>query len=74
MRTKLAILFAWIFGTFAFLAHLVAMVASVTDKSVFGIDFTTWLLISISEAMISMIGYLDHFAHRGGALTGKPNE
>ncbi len=74
MRTKAAIIFAWIFGTFAFFAHLAAMVALVTDKIVFGIDFTTWLFISISEAMISVIGYLDHFAHKGGALTGKSNE
>lgn len=73
-RTKIAIIGAWIFAVFALLAHFAAMVALVTDKIVFGIDFTTWLFISISEAVISVIAYLDHFAHRGGALTGKPNE
>lgn len=74
MRTKLAIYFAWLFAVFALLAHFAAMVALVTDGIVFGVDFPSWLFISMSEALISVIGYLDHFAHKGGALTGKPNE
>jgi len=74
MRAKLAIYFAWLFGVFALFAHLAAMIALVTDGIIFGVDFTSWLFISMSDALISVIAYLDHFAHKGGALTGKPNE
>lgn len=74
MRTKIAVIIAWLFGLFAFLAHFAAMIALVTDKIVFGIDLTTWLFISMSEALLAVIAYLDHFAHKGGALTGRPNE
>lgn len=73
-RTKGALLGAWIFGILAFFAHGAAMTALVTDKVVFGIDFTSWLFISLSEGMLSVIAYLDSHAHRIGIWSGKPNE
>lgn len=74
MRTKIALYGAWLFATFAFLAHLAAMVSFVTNQAVFGMEAPSWLLISVSEALIAILGYLDHFAHKAGALTGHCNE
>ena len=74
MRTKIAIYGAWLFATLAFLAHLAAIASVITRQTVLGLDPILWLFISISEALIAIIGFLDHFAHKGGALTGKPNE
>ena len=74
MRTKIAIYGAWLFATFAFLCHIAAVVSLVTRQLVFGLDPSAWLLISMSAALIAIIGYLDHFAHKSGALTGHRNE
>lgn len=74
MRTKIAIYGAWLFAAFALLAHIAAMVTLVTQQAVLGLDPILWLFISISEALIAIIGFLDHFAHKAGALTGHRNE
>lgn len=74
MRTKIAIYGAWLFATFALLAHIAGVVSLLTRQLIFGLDPSAWILFSMSEALIAIIGYLDHFAHKGGVLTGHRNE
>lgn len=74
MRTKIVIYGAWLFAVLALFAHIAAVVSLLTRQLVFGLDPSAWILFSMSEALIAIIGYLDHFAHKGGALTGQRNE
>lgn len=74
MRTKIALYAAWLFSTFAFLAHLIGIYSLMIKQPVFGFDFGVWLLVSISEGIIAVLAYLDAFGHRSGIATGKTFE
>lgn len=74
MRTKIALLFAWVFTGFAVFAHIAAMVALVNGGLFLGNDSGRWLLVSVSEGVLAILGYLDAFGHRMGIATGRPNE
>ncbi len=74
MRTKIALYGAWLFATFALFAHIASLVSFMTGQAIFGMDAPSLLIVSISEALIAIVAYLDHFAHKAGALTGHRNE
>lgn len=74
MRMKIALVFAWVFTTFTLLAHLAAMIAMYTGSPFLGNDVDRWLLFSLSEGILAILGFLDAFGHRMGMATGRPRE